>query len=263
MCVGRFVKTLIEINSSGAEFGILQSISSYRSGETVAKILNMNHHDRLVLQNTNLLAGLNPQLVSRILGNTTIFSAESRDGLFNEGEKADSFYVVLSGYVRLFRKSKDEREADIGIFGPGEAFGECMMFSEYNHAFSAQSAGPATFARFPLDKMRMIVQDEPEFAIAIFRIMARHLIDARENVAEDRLHTAPQRVANYLLKLALAHGVGQPVAFRLPFQKSLLAGKLGLAPEALSRALSALKKAGIRMRGRMIEVTDIDALKNV
>jgi len=229
----------------------------------VAKILNMNHHDRLLLQNTELLAGLNPQLVGRVLSSTTIVGAETREDLFREGEKADSFYVVLSGYVRLFRRSKDDREADIGIFGPGEAFGECMMFHSGNLAFSAQSAGPATFARFSLDKMRLIVQDEPEFAVAILRIMARHLIDARENVAEDRLHTAPQRVANYLLKLALANGVGQPVAFRLPFQKSLLAGKLGLAPEALSRALSALKKAGIRMRGRMIEVTDIDALKNV
>lgn len=228
----------------------------------MAKILNINHHDRLMLQNTELLAGLNSQLVSRILASISIVGTESRDELFIEGEEPDCFYVVLSGYVRLFR-TREEREADIGIFGPGETFGECMMFNSCRHAFSAQSAGPATFARFPLDRMRMIVKDEPEFANSIFHIMARHLMDARENVAEDRLHTAPQRVANYLLKLALSNGVGQPVAFRLPFQKSLLAGKLGLAPEALSRALSALKKAGIRMRGRMIEVTDVDALRKI
>jgi len=49
----------------------------------------------------------------------------------------------------------------------------------------------------------------------------------------------------------------------LPFQKSLLAGKLGLAPEALSRAFSALKKAGVTVRGRIVQVNDVAALKQI
>jgi CRP-like cAMP-binding protein len=75
------------------------------------------------------------------------------------------------------------------------------------------------------------------------------------------LNTAPQRVAKYLLELWRAQG-GPGNPFRLPFQKSLLAGKLGLAPEALSRAFAMLQKTGVSISGRMVHITDAEALEN-
>ena len=88
------------------------------------------------------------------------------------------------------------------------------------------------------------------------------IMDARLSVANDRLNTAPQRVAKYLLELWRSQG-GPGNPFRLPFQKSLLAGKLGLAPEALSRAFSTLKKSGVTVRGRIVQVNDVAALKQI
>ncbi|MEJ2743580.1 MAG: Crp/Fnr family transcriptional regulator [Gammaproteobacteria bacterium] len=83
--------------------------------------------------------------------------------------------------------------------------------------------------------------------------------DFNAHVADDRLHTAPQRVANFILKNC--PDAAESARFRLPFQKSLLAGKLGLAPEALSRAFSSLKAAGVSVRGRVIEIKDVNALR--
>jgi CRP-like cAMP-binding protein len=80
-------------------------------------------------------------------------------------------------------------------------------------------------------------------------------------VANDRLQTAPQRVANYLITSG-PHGATS-YSMRLPFQKSLLAGKLGLAPEALSRAFSTLRDAGVTVRGRVVQVNDISALRQI
>jgi hypothetical protein len=52
-------------------------------------------------------------------------------------------------------------------------------------------------------------------------------------------------------------------SLRPPCQKSLLARKLGLAPEALSRAFSALRPAGVTVQGRAIAIDDIHALKQI
>jgi CRP-like cAMP-binding protein len=227
------------------------------------KVLRMNHRDREILQSTALLAGLNSGLVQRILEAVTISSSEARDLLFREGSAADCFYIVLSGYVRLFRSSPEGREADISVFGPGELFGQCAMFLNDRHAFNAQTAEPVTLARLDFTRARQAMREEPEFALALMNIMARHLNDARENVANDRLHTAPQRVANYLLELSNTHSNGPSGSFRLPFQKSLLAGKLGLAPEALSRAFSQLKNSGVSIRGRVIHISDAEALRKI
>ena len=227
------------------------------------KVLRMNLRDRDILQSTPLLAGLNLMLVKRILDGVAIFGAEARDILFKEGAAADCFYVVLSGYVRLFRAGGDGKEADTGIFGPGEVFGQCAMFLDDRHTFNAQAAEPVTIARFDYAKVRYIMREEPELALSLMNIMARHLNDARVNVANDRLHTAPQRVANYLLELSDSNAEGGSTSFRLPFQKSLLAGKLGLAPEALSRAFSMLKNSGVSIRGRMIHISDAEALRKI
>jgi CRP-like cAMP-binding protein len=223
----------------------------------------MNLRDRDILQSTPLLAALNPTLVKRILDSVVIFGCEARDILFREASQADCFYVVLSGYVRLYRIGEDGKEADTGVFGPGDVFGQCAMFLGDRHSFNAQCAEPVTLGRFDYARVRQVMREEPEFALSMMNIMARHLNDARVNVANDRLHTAPQRVARYLLELAHEHGEGCAEAFRLPFQKSLLAGKLGLAPEALSRAFSLLKNSGVSIRGRVIQISDAEALRKI
>lgn len=227
------------------------------------KMLKMNHRDREILLSTPLMSGLNPALARRVLESAAVFGAEAKDVLFREGAEAENFYVVLSGYIRLFRLSREGKEADIGVYGPGETFGECAMFLGCKYAFNAQAAEPVTLARFDVAKIRQIMAEEPEFSMALLRVLAHHLQDARENVANDRLHTAPQRVANYLLEMLQASGAGNSNSFRLPFQKSLLAGKLGLAPEALSRAFSMLKTSGVSIRGRMVQITDAEALRRI
>ncbi|MBB1249874.1 MULTISPECIES: Crp/Fnr family transcriptional regulator [unclassified Rhizobium] len=226
-------------------------------------MLKMNHRDREILLSTPLMSGLNPTLARRVLESAAVFGAEAKDVLFREGAEAENFYVVLSGYVRLFRLSREGKEADIGVYGPGETFGECAMFLGCKYAFNAQAAEPVTLARFDVAKIRQIMAEEPEFSLALLQVLAHHLQDARENVANDRLHTAPQRVANYLLEMMQASGSGNSNSFRLPFQKSLLAGKLGLAPEALSRAFSMLKTSGVSIRGRMVQITDAEALRRI
>lgn len=52
-------------------------------------------------------------------------------------------------------------------------------------------------------------------------------------------------------------------SLRLPFPKGLLARKLGLAPEALSRAFSTLKTVVVTVRGRAIAISNVDVLRQV
>jgi CRP/FNR family transcriptional regulator, dissimilatory nitrate respiration regulator len=98
-------------------------------------------------------------------------------------------------------------------------------------------------------------------ARAIMTALSSHLLSTMDCVVNDRLHTAPQRVADYLInRCGAATGAA---SIRLPFQKNLLAGMLGLAPEALSRAFSSLRRIGVTVRGRVIQIGDISALKDV
>lgn len=226
------------------------------------KILKLNTRDKNTLLRTPFMASLGATALARMLEIATVTNYEARDILFREGENAEYFYCVLSGYVRLFRLNKDGREADIRICGPGDTFAECLLSVGDRYLYNSQAAETITVARFELQKVRALAEQESDVAKAIIQCLSDHLRNTMDCIANDRLQTAPQRVAHYLLNNCPVEE-GTSASIRLPFQKSLLAGKLGLAPEALSRAFSSLRRAGVTVRGRIIQISDISALKQI
>ena len=223
--------------------------------------LKLNNRDRAVLMKTPFLQGLSANSVVRMLSTMSVLNLPVRHSVFREGDRADAFYCVLNGYVLLYRLSHEGREADIRICGPGETFAECLLYAGEKYGYHAQTAENTTLASFDIQAVRDIAVEEKDVAQAVMASLSRHLLSTMECVANDRLFTAPQRVANYIL--ARCPVDGGPAAIRLPFQKSLLAGMLGLAPEALSRAFSTLRKFGVTVRGRAIQVVDVSNLRNV
>ncbi|WP_083638800.1 Crp/Fnr family transcriptional regulator [Rhizobium oryziradicis] len=227
----------------------------------VNKVLNLNNRDRNILVRSPLMADLTPSSLVKMLASASVLSFESRDILFRESDPADCFYSVLSGYVRLYRLNKDGREADIRVCGAGDTFGECLLTTGDSYDYNAQAAENITIARFNLQKVRQLAEQEHDIACAIIHCLSNDLRRTMACIANDRLQTAPQRVAQYLLEnCQSAMGAA---SIRLPFQKSLLAGKLGLAPEALSRAFSSLRHSGVTVRGRMIQIEDVSALRQI
>lgn len=225
------------------------------------KILKLNTRDKNILLKTPFMGSLGPSALTRMLDIATVTSFEARDILFREGEPAEHFYCVLSGYVRLYRLNKDGREADIRICGPGDTFAECLLAFGDRYLYNTQAAENVTVARFELQKVRSLAEQEKDVAKAVIECLSSHLRNSMDCIANDRLQTAPQRVAHYLLDNCPQDE--SSASIRLPFQKSLLAGKLGLAPEALSRAFSSLRRAGVTVRGRIVQISDISALKQI
>lgn len=221
----------------------------------------LNNRDRAVLMKTPFLTGLGGNSLVGMLSHMDLVTLPARSPICQHGEKADSFYCVLSGYVRLYRRSRDGREADIRICAPGDTFAECLLFAERSYPYSAQTADACTLARFDLAAVSQMVEEEPEVAKSLMSCLSRDLMTSMECISNDRLYTAPQRVANYLASRCPVDG--GPASIRLPFQKSLLAGMLGLAPEALSRAFSSLRKAGVTVRGRIVQIGDVAALRDI
>lgn len=179
--------------------------------------------------------------------------------LVREQERIDAVFFVLSGLVRLYRLGKDGREADVAVVQRGDMFGVNAMFLNYRATANAQAAEPSIVARFQSRRLRQLAAEETDVAQALLEVVCHHGKMTEDCLADDRLLTAPQRVANYIL--SHCPNDSETFSFRLPFQKNVLAGKLGLAPEALSRAFSMLRQSGVIVKGRVIEIRDRQALE--
>jgi CRP-like cAMP-binding protein len=227
----------------------------------MSKGLKMSSSQKAVLCDALIASGLDAEERDALLSCAVATRYEGEDILFFEAETAHHFYCVLSGYVRLYRMGAEGRAADLSICEPGDSFGECLILTGGGYNYSAQAMDHAILASFDLAKVRELLAERPRIATAIMRSLSRHLLSTLDCLASDRMQTAPQRVASYLLTHSQKNGAA--ASLRLPFQKSLLARKLGLAPEALSRAFSSLRRAGVTVQGRAIAIDDVDALKHI
>ncbi|NNU51256.1 Crp/Fnr family transcriptional regulator [Rhizobium sp. WYCCWR 11279] len=223
--------------------------------------LTFNGHEAAVLAKVAFMTGLDHKEAEALRTCATVRLCDPHDVLFEEGDKAAYFYCVLSGYVRLYRHNGDGRQADIRICEPGDGFAECLIHADETYRYCAQAMDNAVLARFHITNVRVLLEERPRIGKAIMRSLSLHLISTMECLASDRMQTAPQRVAHYLLTHCVENGA--TASLRLPFPKNLLARKLGLAPEALSRAFSTLKTKGVTVRGRTIAITDVNLLRQV
>ncbi|MBB5042692.1 Crp/Fnr family transcriptional regulator [Shinella fusca] len=225
------------------------------------RLMKPGARERETLLNSGLLSALGVESVAAMMEIAVIGNLPARQILFREGEPADMLHCVLSGYVRLYKLDPDGREADVELYGPGDLIGASALLDGSRYAVTAQAAEPSLIARFDLKRVREIASRRTDLCTALANALSAQLSRVFASLADDRLHTAPQRVARYLLSHCAPDG--RAVSFRLPYQKSLLAGKLGLAPEALSRAFSLLRNHGVNVRGRLVQITDPEALRRV
>ena len=214
-----------------------------------------------LLARSKLFEGLDLASAERLAEHGELMRFEPRDIITREGAEATAIFCVLQGYVRLCKANADGRAIDIRICEPGDSFAECLVAGGFTYAYSAHAAGAVMVARFDLAEVKALAHMDRDISGALMRLMAGHLLDLMECIASDRLDTALQRVTNYLLSHCMLDQ--QHATIHLPFQKNLLAGKLGLTPEALSRAFATLKSAGVAVQGRTVRIGDIAALRRV
>ncbi|WP_042695759.1 Crp/Fnr family transcriptional regulator, partial [Azospirillum sp. B506] len=87
-------------------------------------------------------------------------------------------------------------------------------------------------------------------------VRLRHLVTQIEQL---QVQPAPQRVAAFLMRVCPS-GDG-PAQFQLPFDKALIARRLGMQPETLSRALAKLRAVGVETQGLIVSVAERAALR--
>ncbi len=177
--------------------------------------------------------------------------------LVHEGDNADFLHVVVDGKVEVFSAYRD-RETTISVVGSGNCFITAAAVLDRVYLKSARSLTPARVLLLPADAVRRCFWEDAAFA----RCLATDLAGAYRTVVKElknqKLRSGLERLANWLLAHRAEHGNAN--RFDLPFEKKVLAARLGMAPEVLSRSFSALVPYKVKVSGATIEIRDVDAL---
>jgi CRP-like cAMP-binding protein len=179
--------------------------------------------------------------------------------LFQQGTPAEHCYFVLDGWVKVFRSSPAGQETVVHVFRPGEIFAEAVIFMGGKYPVSAETATTCRLMRINGKRLRDCMRETPDLALSMLASASQHLKVLVSQIDQMKRLNAPQRLADFLLSLCPGeHGA---CSIKLPYEKSLIADRLGIKPESLSRALAQLKPLGVTVLRDEIAVADVGRLR--
>lgn len=187
-------------------------------------------------------------------------SFDKGEALFMQEDPAEWMFVILSGWVKLFRETMDGSEAVIDMATKGELVGETAIFEDGLHSYSAAAAEKTEVLRLPCSLLKKAVNDEQPVALALLASMSRHRKRQSREIESLTLQNASQRIGCFLLRHCQQMDLNA-IELKLPYDKSLIAARLGMKSETFSRALNKLRQeTNITVKGSMVKIPSIDVI---
>lgn len=175
--------------------------------------------------------------------------------LIRQGETADFLHVVLGGSVELLAATAG-RETTIAVVRPVASFILAAVMRDRPYLMSARTLARASVLMIPGQNVRTVFATDAAFAVAVVEELAVAFRFMMRELKNHKLRTGAERLANWLLLAMDPAGTVQ-----LDFEKRVLAARLGMTPENLSRALATLGPYGVTVAGRALVVTRPDELR--
>ena len=185
----------------------------------------------------------------------------SRDEeIYAEGDRADCWYKVVSGTVRICKLMADGRRHIAEFFFTGECFG---LDDHGERQFSAEAVGDVIVMRFPRLATQRLIEERSELAGHMWNMTLRSLAHAQTRMLLLGRMTASERVASFLLELSERRDARRNLD--VPMSRNDIADYLGLTIETVCRVLSAYKKDGAITipSPHRIELCDREALEAI
>lgn len=205
-----------------------------------------------------LFAGLNDDQLDRVARHAVRVRLEEGESLFEQGDRADRFYLVLKGQVKLFRLSPAGNEKVIEIVMAGSTFAEALMFLERPHyPVGAEALTACELISIDALDFADMLKHSVDTCFLLLGDMSQRLRGLLREIDELSLHSATCRVAAYLVQQAPE----EIPELDLPIPKQVLASRLSVKPETLSRIIKNLSNTGIiSVNGSKVTVHNWEAL---
>lgn len=216
----------------------------------------------LLLKTVPLFSELSDSDIEWFLKRARFVEYSKNNFLFQRGDSADYLYVIIEGWVKVYQDNQEGEQIVQTILTRGDTFGEECVIKGRAYPCHAQVAGRS--ARCLLisgQTLRERFEDQPAVTLKIISALADQLSKTGYFLELHSKLSAAQRLAAFLLKLSMDRGGVQKIS--LPYNKLIVAARLGMQPETLSRAMRRLKDdLNMSFEGREATIPNLDDLQD-
>lgn len=177
-----------------------------------------------------------------------VFDAE--ETVFHEGQEAETFYLLLDGYIRVVRTAESGNQVISLFIPPGELFGIAAALGRVVYPASAVASCEVAALGWPMRLWSQIAMRHAGFATATHRTIGGRFAEMNDRLMEMATGQVQHRVARTLLRLAAQSGTGNArqdsgIEIAFPITRRQISEMSGTTLHTVSRLMSAWEKQGI------------------
>jgi CRP-like cAMP-binding protein len=217
--------------------------------------------DLEIISRIAVFRGLKPKTVKHIIAPATAVMLRPHETLFRQGDPATAFFIVINGWVKLYRIAVSGEEMVLNVLTKGGSYAEAHALTGAYYPATAEAVSEARVVRIPADHVVRCIRETPDIALAMIASASQHLHHLVEQIEHLKAQSGVQRVAEFLASLAPVETGAYDIA--LPYDKVLIAARLGLKPESLSRAFAKLRAVGVAVHAAHVAVNDVGKLRHL
>ena len=218
----------------------------------------------LLIANLALFRELSEEQLAPLAARARSHRLVRGDVLFHRGDPALEIHMVVYGRIKLSFVSPAGSEKVVDIIGPGGSFGEAVMFLETPHVVSAQALTDTLVLSVPKEVVFERIDNDPQFARRMLGGLSTRLHKLVADVESYSTRSGTERLIGFLLHDCGGepHDGTGTLELELPVAKGVIASRLNLTQEHLSRILHDLAALGlIEVQGRRVRVLDLQRLR--
>lgn len=224
--------------------------------------MNLDAVDIQRLKDGYLLAALSSAEFGEVLEHVKVRRLMPGECLFDQGDPCTHFFFVLSGVVKLCRVAQSGEEKVMDLVRPGLFFAEAVMFMGGRYPVYACALEATRLVVLDNKHFLGLVRSNGDLCMRLLSTMSQRMHCLINEIKNLTLHSGAQRVIGYLLEQLPEGAVAPNVQLTVP--KHVIASRLGIQPETLSRVLAKLRSRYlIDVHGDQIVLNDVEALRRL
>lgn len=207
-------------------------------------------------ENMPLLAGFRAEEKRLLLSQCRVVTFPAKQFLFHHGDALKAFYIISKGSVQLFRITPDGHELTSDVLVNGDFLCVSDVFNQNNsYQINARTLTDTITLQIPAGWLRFNLMRLDHLGKHLLAAMSEKLFLSQVETEHQATMNAPQLIACLLQQICVAYDL-DPAGFDLPYNKSLIASRLGIELETFSRSLPRLKRHGIAVHGNHVSISD-------
>jgi len=184
----------------------------------------------------------------------TVLTFHKNETVFSQGEAADKVFYIQKGRVKVVVLSEQGKEAVVGIFEPGQFFGEGCLNGHPLRISTTTALEDCVITAITKTAMLAVLHSEPKFS----ELFTSYLLSRNSRIEEDLIdqlfNSSEKRLARLLLLLANFGKDGSVQPIKVQVSQETLAEMIGTTRSRVSFFMNRFRKLGFISYNGKIEV---------